>query len=119
MSNILDLSKITNKNRFSSTFLVAGLIVAGVVLICMSGNEINIQSVTGCILTIISVLLIIDAYYKNSIKEHYEDIISNLNKMLSDSRAENRKNSKLINERMSTGQNQVHKENTEYQNLME
>lgn len=49
-------------------------------------------------------LLAVDAYYKSSIKEHYEAVIKHHDKMLSDSRKENTQNKAMISEQMKTAQ---------------
>lgn len=125
MTKIPDPSKITDKNRFSSTFLVGGALVAGCMLMIFS-NDRPVILYTGLALVVIAMLLILDAYSKaamkehyESIKEHYESVIEKLNGMLKDSRGENKQNKVLINETIKTMSGQSAKQDKSYTELVE
>lgn len=109
-------SKVTESNKFSSTVLAAFVLCVGCYLSTHSEGN-NYLLYTGLAIIILMSFLTVDAYYKSSIKEHYELIIKHYDKMLNDSRRENTQNKALISEQIKTAQ--YIKPTEPYKNLMD
>ena len=111
------LTKINENNKLSSTALAISVLCVGCYLATHAGTDDRILY-TGLALIAIMGLLTVDAYYKSSIKEHYESVIKHHDKMLNDSRSENKSNKALISDTMKTMNGQAKKEE-DYKSLVE
>lgn len=110
------LTKVNENNRLSSTALAISVLCIGCYLATHANNDERILYV-GLGLIVVMGMLAIDAYYSAKMKEHYEAIIKHHDKMLNDSRNENKQNRNLISGTLKTG-NQGKKEG-DYKELVD